>query len=105
MYEKACIPAGIAAGFLQGYSIVGWPADSVSHTACFAKENLTNQGRRGHGTEAGTLIADGYAGMSMVAFSEGADEFWGSQGWTCYEHAAEPADNLRMFVSRPDRRQ
>lgn len=56
--------------------------------------------RKGYGTEAVQLIADRYEAMPLVAFSEGADDFWGSLGWARYEHKTEPEHSRPMYVSR-----
>ncbi|ACL41998.1 GCN5-related N-acetyltransferase (plasmid) [Pseudarthrobacter chlorophenolicus A6] len=58
--------------------------------------------RRGLGTDAVQLIADRYGGTPLVAFSAGADEFWGSLGWERYEHTTEPGHSHPMFVSDPE---
>lgn len=54
--------------------------------------------RHGLGTDAVRLLADRYGDLPLVAFSEGADEFWGSLGWQRYEHRTEPEHSRRMFV-------
>lgn len=54
--------------------------------------------RRGRGTDAVQLIADLYEGTPLVAFSEGADGFWGSLGWGRYEHKTEPEHSRPMYV-------
>jgi GNAT superfamily N-acetyltransferase len=54
--------------------------------------------RRGHGTEAAQLIADRYEDTALVAFSQDADEFWGSLGWARYEHTTDSSYRA-MFVS------
>lgn len=57
--------------------------------------------RKGYGTGAVQLIAERYEAMPLVvAFSEGADEFWGSLGWARYEHKTEPALSRPMYVSQ-----
>lgn len=56
--------------------------------------------RKGHGTHAVQLIAGRYEDMPLVAFSEGADDFWGSLGWARYEHRIEPEHSRPMYVSR-----
>lgn len=56
--------------------------------------------RKGYGTEAVQLIADRYEAMPLVAFSEGADDFWASLGWTRYEHKTEPDHSRPMYVSQ-----
>lgn len=54
--------------------------------------------RKGYGTEAVQLIADRYEAMPLVAFSEGADDFWGSLGWARCVHRTEPDDYRPMYV-------
>jgi hypothetical protein len=44
------------------------------------------------------LIADRYEATPLVAFSEGADDFWGSLGWARYVHRIEPDDYRPMYV-------
>lgn len=53
---------------------------------------------KGYGTEAVQLIADRYADTPLVAFSEGADHFWGSLGWARYEHETEPEHSRPMYM-------
>lgn len=55
--------------------------------------------RRGLGTDAAQLLAERYGDLPLVAFSAGADEFWGSLGWQRFEHATEPSHNRPMYVS------
>lgn len=55
--------------------------------------------RRRHGTAATQLIVGRYRGTPLVAFSEDADEFWGSLGWARYEHADDPGHHRPMYVS------
>lgn len=56
--------------------------------------------RKGYGTEAVQLITDRYEAMPLVAFSEGADDFWGSLGWARHQHKVEPEHSRPMYVSR-----
>lgn len=56
--------------------------------------------RRGYGAEAVQLIDDRYEDMPLVAFSEDADLFWGSLGWSKFEHKTEPLHSRPMYVSR-----
>lgn len=55
--------------------------------------------RIGYGTDAVQLLADRYEDMPLVAYSQNADEFWGSLGWPRYEHTTEPDSFRPMFVS------
>lgn len=57
--------------------------------------------RKGYGTEAVHLVADRYPGLPLVAFSQDADDFWGSLGWARYEHRTEPDFSRPMYVSQP----
>lgn len=54
--------------------------------------------RRGYGTQVIRLIEQHYEGMPLVAFSEDADDFWGSLGWERHEHKTDPASRAR-YVS------
>ena len=79
--------------------------ENPSHPGLYAVihffEVSADHRRRGYGTDAVQLIADRYAGTPLVAYSQDADDFWGSLGWTRHEHAKEPADNRTMFIGRP----
>ena len=56
--------------------------------------------RKAFGTEAVQLVADRYEALPLVAFSEGADHFWGFLGWARYEHRTEQDHSRPMYVSR-----
>lgn len=42
--------------------------------------------RRGVATAAVTLLNEHFPGRPLAAFSEGADDFWTSLGWTRHQH-------------------
>lgn len=57
--------------------------------------------RKGHGTDAVQQLAGRYAGTPLVAYSQDADDFWGSLGWVRHEHKTEPEHSRPMYVSEP----
>lgn len=44
-------------------------------------EIRADQHRRGHGRQAIAMLSDHYQGRDLIAFSEGADEFWAGVEW------------------------
>jgi ribosomal protein S18 acetylase RimI-like enzyme len=57
--------------------------------------------RRGYGTEAVRLLAGRYEGTPLVAYSVGADAFWGALGWEWHRYTGESSEDWSMFISRP----
>lgn len=55
--------------------------------------------RRGLGARFASLLREHYAGMPLVAFSEGADEFWDSIGWIYYPRKDGDTDDRKLFIS------
>lgn len=55
--------------------------------------------RRGHGRQAIALLAARFEGTPLVAYSEDADEFWGSLGWERHPHQTEPLHHRPMYVA------
>ena len=54
--------------------------------------------RAGIGTEVVHLLLEAYPRRTFVAFSEEADQFWATLGWTMYLHRSSPM-NRPLFVS------
>lgn len=55
--------------------------------------------RRGYGTAAIQLLSAQLPDVP-VAYSEEADEFWGSLGWERFEHKADPSGFRPMYVGK-----
>lgn len=58
--------------------------------------------RSGFGTAVIEQLSSRYEGTWLMAFSEGADDFWGSLGWVCYRHPSDPGRQA-LFIRRPSR--
>lgn len=57
---------------------------------------------QGHGTEFASLLAEQFTGTPLIAFSEGADEFWENIGWIYYPRKDGDASSYwKLFVSEP----
>lgn len=54
--------------------------------------------RRGHGAEAVRLLAAVFE-QPLVAYSVGADAFWGALGWDKHRSAGDVSEDRSMFVS------
>jgi ribosomal protein S18 acetylase RimI-like enzyme len=81
-----------------------YPAPSASgpYAVIHFFEVSEDHRRRGHGTRAVDLLESHYGGLSLVAFSEGADEFWDSVGWERHENSVEPGSRTRyVSAGRP----
>lgn len=61
-------------------------------------EVATDQRGQGIGTEVVRLLEVAYPDRRLVAFSEEADEFWGSLGWDRYLHPIEPQHYRPLFI-------
>lgn len=74
----------------RGYQGVMVPADGFAQITYFE----VRADRRGDdfGTEAAELLTRFYQGRSLAAFSEQADDFWTSVGWTPHRPLLEPDD-------------
>lgn len=54
--------------------------------------------RRGVGTKIIRALAFRYPERRLLAFSEEADDFWASLGWTRYDHPEGPQLNRPLFI-------
>lgn len=73
-----------------GYEGVAVPSDGFAEVTFFE----VRDGHRGcgYGTEAIELLTDFYQGQRLAAFSERADGFWDSVGWTPHLPRLGPDD-------------
>ena len=56
----------------------------------------------GIGTEVVRHLAELHPERRLVAFSEGADDFWASLGWRCHKHRTDP-DLCQLLYIHPER--
>ncbi|MEU4594831.1 GNAT family N-acetyltransferase [Micromonospora aurantiaca (nom. illeg.)] len=54
--------------------------------------------RRGIGTKIIGALASRYPERRLLAFSEEADDFWASLGWTRYDHPEGPQLNRPLYI-------
>lgn len=58
----------------------------------------------GIGTEVARYLAEVHPERRLVAFSEGADEFWASLGWRCHKHRTDP-ERCQLLYIQPERQE
>lgn len=75
------------------------PSVSGPYAVIHFFEVSSDHRRRGYGRQVIELLADRFAGTHLVAYSEDADEFWGSLGWVRYAHRTEPLHYRPMYVA------
>ncbi|MBM0232476.1 hypothetical protein JNW91_11735 [Micromonospora sp. STR1_7] len=61
-------------------------------------EVAESQRRRGVGTKIIQGLVSRYPDRRLLAFSEGAEDFWASLGWTRYDHPEGPQLNRPLFI-------
>lgn len=84
---------------LPGYAVPRLASDLVTI------DRLEVAGRhimRGHGTRAVAAIVERYPGAGLLAYSEGADGFWGRRlGWERFEHSEGTRSYFPLYVRAP----
>ena len=79
-------------------SYIGIDADVPTKEIWFFEIRSTAR-CRGLGAEFASLLREHYASTPLIAFSEGADEFWESIGWIYYPRKDGDIHYRKLFIS------
>lgn len=79
-------------------SYIGIDADVPTKEIWFFEIRSTAR-RRGLGAEFASLLREHYASTPLIAFSEGADEFWDGIGWIHYPRKDGDTHYRKLFIS------
>jgi GNAT superfamily N-acetyltransferase len=81
---------------LRSYGVDRLIATKALDVAFFEVSNACR--RKGIGTEMVRGLEARHPDRILVAFSEGADDFWGSLDWRRYDHLTDPRFHRTLFV-------
>ncbi|WP_433718674.1 GNAT family N-acetyltransferase [Microbacterium laevaniformans] len=98
--EEAVRASVEASTRINGDSYEGWSGHVDVTEIAFLEVSAAHRGR-GHGRAAVSLLAAHYGARRLAAFSENADEFWGSIGWSRLRRLDGDGAYRSLFVNAP----